>query len=653
MTFLDEEKRDKHKAVCVRDLLVGLVFGAADPVADPAEREELELGANGAAASKPSNLYRGKKKDPDSGTNAFVAPALSRVPVLGDPTSLHARGARERTLEDKKIAKENAMIAAKLDRVRPTVPGPRGGQEKALVRSRFAMEQARELKRVEAENQRLGKSLRRLYKRSEAVKDNYGGAYGSVRVTKYYEGYAKPGQEGRPTFDQSAAWEARTQLYTKPGAKVRRDPTTPKTLSVVQCAGCARRHFFGDPYSPPLRRCAPVHMPLLKEWNAAGGLFGDQVRLATKLLGLVPAKITPASPVAFGGDCCKALGQTPNQPPASSDAVPWYCDDACAVAGWLSHRRACAHRPKLTGHGGLAALTEAPWVDMGSRYRGGVAGELRRLLRRAAVRVKLPSGQVENGVDPWMLSPVGAGKAKAGAADSLAKGSACLLRRVRADGSERLVKVEIVDATPKPDVRALVEHLGSLVLDDPDLLKQVTGPPPEEAVQPEGIRCFYCYDALESGAAYEQHVRVCAMRWRRIEALKPPDDQRPEPERPTSVARPGNVDDREAVLQWSAAAKEAMGAVDGYNPNGGGALGRMEQANMRADARAAREQLEIALNHMDSAVLGQIQALDKLQRRIAWEGSGGASETAVARGAALDSEIYGPSRSPKASAQGL
>ena len=72
---------DCGQAVCARDLLVGLVFGAADPVADPAEREELELGANGAAASEPSNLYRGKKKDPASGTNAFVAPALSRVPV--------------------------------------------------------------------------------------------------------------------------------------------------------------------------------------------------------------------------------------------------------------------------------------------------------------------------------------------------------------------------------------------------------------------------------------------------------------------------------------------------------------------------------------------------------------------------------------------
>lgn len=56
-------------------------------------------------------------------------------------------------------------------------------------------------------------------------------------------------------------------------------------------------------------------------------------------------------------------------------------------------------------------------------------------------------------------------------------------------------------------------------------------------------------------ATYEAHVSVCALRWKRMEAMKPLEEQRPEPMRPTSMVRPSDVDDQEAVGKWSAAAK--------------------------------------------------------------------------------------------------
>jgi len=50
-----------------------------------------------------------------------------------------------------------------------------------------------------------------------------------------------------------------------------------------------------------------------------------------------------------------------------------------------------------------------------------------------------------------------------------------------------------------------------------------------------------------------------------------------------------------------------MGAADGYNPNGGGALDRWTAAEGRRGARAAQERLEVDLQHMDDEVGGQIK----------------------------------------------
>jgi hypothetical protein len=83
-----------------------------------------------------------------------------------------------------------------------------------------------------------------------------------------------------------------------------------------------------------------------------------------------------------------------------------------------------------------------------------------------------------------------------------------------------------------------------------------------------------------------------------------------------------------------------MGPLDGYNPNGGGALKRYEEAEERASGTAAYQQLNIALDHMDKTVLSQIRALDDLSRRMAWEASGGGASTALLHGAALEDEKY-------------
>lgn len=84
-----------------------------------------------------------------------------------------------------------------------------------------------------------------------------------------------------------------------------------------------------------------------------------------------------------------------------------------------------------------------------------------------------------------------------------------------------------------------------------------------------------------------------------------------------------------------------MGPLDGYNPNGGGALEREEEAEARAGGVAAYQQLNIAMDHMDNTVSANLRHLDALQRRMAWEASGGGSETALRHGAALQSEKYG------------
>jgi len=207
------------------------------------------------------------------------------------------------------------------------------------------------------------------------------------------------------------------------------------------------------------------------------------------------------------------------------------------------------------------------------------------------------------------------------------------------DGREKMVAVEIVSFKPKPRVRSFLESLGSLVLDDPVLLaKHGDGPGGEEdeAVGVEGLRCFYCFDEVGADATYESHVRVCAQRWRRMELLKPQEERRAEPQRPTSVQRPSNVDDQGAVAKWSEAAKEAMGALDGHNPNGGGALLKLEQAEERRGAKAAHERLTMGLQFLDDTVLTQIQTLDALHHRIAWEGQGGNSQAARAMGGAYD-----------------
>ena len=57
------------------------------------------------------------------------------------------------------------------------------------------------------------------------------------------------------------------------------------------------------------------------------------------------------------------------------------------------------------------------------------------------------------------------------------------------------------------------------------------------------------------------------------------------------VERPKGLDDGEAIAAWSAAAKEAMGAPDGRNPNGGGALQRRLEAEDRAGGKARAEQM--------------------------------------------------------------
>jgi len=86
--------------------------------------------------------------------------------------------------------------------------------------------------------------------------------------------------------------------------------------------------------------------------------------------------------------------------------------------------------------------------------------------------------------------------------------------------------------------------------------------------------------------------------------------------------------------------QEAVGPLDHYNPNGGGALQRYEEAEERAGGMAAFEQLNIALHEMDKTVMSDIKTLDQLQRRIAWEASGGGSSTALTPGTALQDEKY-------------
>ena len=38
-----------------------------------------------------------------------------------------------------------------------------------------------------------------------------------------------------------------------------------------------------------------------------------------------------------------------------------YCDDACALAGWLTHKRSCGHKPAYSGAGGLHPKPDDPW----------------------------------------------------------------------------------------------------------------------------------------------------------------------------------------------------------------------------------------------------------------------------------------------------
>jgi hypothetical protein len=52
------------------------------------------------------------------------------------------------------------------------------------------------------------------------------------------------------------------------------------------------------------------------------------------------------------------------------------------------------------------------------------------------------------------------------------------------------------------------------------------------------------------------------MRWRRMEALKPEAERRPEPVRPTTMVRPTDVNHTEEVIKWSAAAKVSSEDID-------------------------------------------------------------------------------------------
>ena len=60
----------------------------------------------------------------------------------------------------------------------------------------------------------------------------------------------------------------------------------------------------------------------VSQWPEEPGLFGDRVRVATKLLHLSTSGEGDRGP-GFGGECCKALGMDPAGPVLTPDDVPW------------------------------------------------------------------------------------------------------------------------------------------------------------------------------------------------------------------------------------------------------------------------------------------------------------------------------------------
>jgi hypothetical protein len=172
-----------------------------------------------------------------------------------------------------------------------------------------------------------------------------------------------------------------------------------------------------------------------------------------------------------------------------------YCDDTCALAGWLTHSRACLHRPRFDGHGGFAAKTDDPWVLKGSKYKQGITGEIRRYLLRAQVTVEHPSGRKEviREVDrfiqgrkgepiPPLASAAGSGtsgKKKTSTSNIhevyswMVPSLICRLRRITPKGEEKFVEVKLLKVILKPTTKQLLEELGRLVIEDEDLYAKV------------------------------------------------------------------------------------------------------------------------------------------------------------------------------------
>ena len=638
-SFAMESKRDKHKPLCAKDLVKGLPGGLHG------DGEEEAVGPGAPTMERDLSLY-------DSG-------AHNRVAVKGDVHSLHARGARERATADKQLAKENARIRRKLSatyKARNSNLDPETGKyilpPQQRIRSRLELHHWSEAKRVGSENVRLGHTMRWLYGRtSDPVDKAYGGVQdNAMRVTRYYEGYAA----AKNRRSVLPAWDLRTQLYldgdgytnndyyvpygepengaphkkrTIPPPKRHppRSTTVPKTQGVTQCAGCGRRAFFRAD-GRPMRRCQQVKIEGLSEWTKAATISGERVGIACKLLGVSEEK------PSFGGGCGTngaGNGSGPVEGTGACDDCPWYCDDACALAGWMDHARVCSHNVKGNGNAGLAAVVDAPWMMRGN-FLGGATGVARRFLNRQKVTVKYPSGQTEEIRDLALLEPPKPRQDEVVDEAELKKhwtpveGLRARLKRFDARGRERLGGGKLVKVLTKPTVKELMEHLGKQVKTDPELMAAIGAADAEdedEGGEQVGLACFFCGDKCNDMETYESHVKVCEMRWTRIESRKPSASRRRKPIRPDHP-KPDTLADQDKVLAYNDAAKKAQGDDDGANPNGGGAIAATELLDKQADGRAAKEQLHIALRAMDEDVNKQIRDLEKLSKRIAWEKGG-------------------------------
>lgn len=124
MSFAEEEKLLKHKAKCKVDLVAGLLAGfdaAAVMAAGGEGRGGLRggsrndaVGRGGVGAAAAAQLYRQHPAwepggasagvDVKGASNSFEPSSHRRVPVLGDPNSRFAPGARRRRNEDAKVS---------------------------------------------------------------------------------------------------------------------------------------------------------------------------------------------------------------------------------------------------------------------------------------------------------------------------------------------------------------------------------------------------------------------------------------------------------------------------------------------------------------------------------------------------------------------